>query len=299
VYLVDLETGAVEQKLDWNDPSISWEGRGADRGLRGIAFHGDTVYLAASDEIFAFDRDFNRIGSFGNRYLKHCHEITIADGVLYATSTGFDSVLEYDLSARRFVRGVCLRYGTYHRAARRLDLRPRPRVRRFDPNGDGGPAPGDTVHVNNVVVVNGMVFVSGVGLGNVWALGGRTVRSYARIPFGSHNARPFRDGVLMNHTATDRVAFVDRRGHVLRSFPLVRYELTELEHSHLPADKARQAFGRGLTTVGDDLLIGGSSPATITAYRFDPPTTLKSVNLTMDVRNAIHGLEVWPFQPSG
>lgn len=37
LYLVDLETGSFEQVLDWNDGSISWEGRGAERGLRGIA----------------------------------------------------------------------------------------------------------------------------------------------------------------------------------------------------------------------------------------------------------------------
>jgi len=45
----------------------------------------------------------------------------------------------------------------------------------------------------------------------------------------------------------------------------------------------------------DDLIIGGSSPATITAYRFGSGLTLKSVNVTMDVRNAVHGLEIWPF----
>jgi hypothetical protein len=27
----------------------------------------------------------------------------------------------------------------------------------------------------------------------------------------------------------------------------------------------------------------------------DSETTVASVNLTMDIRNAIHGLEVWPY----
>ena len=61
VYLVDLLSGASEQVIDWNDASISWEGRGADRGLRGIAFSGDEVYLAASDEIFVYDRAFRQL----------------------------------------------------------------------------------------------------------------------------------------------------------------------------------------------------------------------------------------------
>src|SRR5689334_12383292 len=92
VYLVDLATGESEQVIDWNDSSISWDGRGADRGLRGIAFHDDLVYLAASDEIFVYNREFAPVGSHRNRYLKHCHEIAVAGDRLYATSTGYDSV---------------------------------------------------------------------------------------------------------------------------------------------------------------------------------------------------------------
>ena len=53
VYLVDMEAGTFDQVIDWNDTSISWEGRGADRGLRGIAFYKGLIYLAASDESLA------------------------------------------------------------------------------------------------------------------------------------------------------------------------------------------------------------------------------------------------------
>src|SRR5213080_1115066 len=55
VYLIDLNSGQYDQVIDWNDESINWEGRGGDRGLRGIAFHNNRVFLAASDEIFVFD----------------------------------------------------------------------------------------------------------------------------------------------------------------------------------------------------------------------------------------------------
>ncbi len=74
VYLIDLETGSVEQTIDYNDRSISWEGRGGPRGLRGIAFYGDEIYLAASDEVFVYSKDFRLVGSIQNEYLDHCHE---------------------------------------------------------------------------------------------------------------------------------------------------------------------------------------------------------------------------------
>jgi hypothetical protein len=43
------------------------------------------------------------------------------------------------------------------------------------------------------------------------------------------------------------------------------------------------------------VVAGGSSPSTVTVYDLADNRRLLSVNLTMDVRNAIHGLEVWPF----
>ncbi|MEJ2604250.1 MAG: hypothetical protein P8172_13355, partial [Gammaproteobacteria bacterium] len=47
VYLIDLERERVVRTVDWNAPDIDWQGRGWDRGLRGIAFDGERVYIAA------------------------------------------------------------------------------------------------------------------------------------------------------------------------------------------------------------------------------------------------------------
>jgi hypothetical protein len=295
LYLADLSDGTVEQVLDWSDPSIDWEGRGGDRGLRGIAFYGDRLFLSASDEIFVYDAAFRLQGSFRNPYLKRCHEINIDRDSLFLTSTSFDSVLEYDLLTDSFVRGYCLRYPKRMRLHRALHLRPRPSLTVFDPTSDDGPEPGDTCHINNVFSKDGAVYISGTRLGNIWrVIEGRAER-YARIPYGSHNARPFKNGVLLNHTATDRVAFLTRRGRVVRSFPLRHYDQGELVHGELSTDRARPAFGRGLTVIDDELIVGGSSPATISLYEFEPPRTVTTINVTLDVRNAIHGLEVWPF----
>ncbi len=296
VYLVDMATGSVDQRIDWNAASIDWEGRGGDRGLRGIAFHRERVFLAASDEIFVFDRQLEPLGSFGNRYLRHCHEICVAGDRLFVTSTGFDSVLEYDLLAERFTRGYVLRYGSAWKGRRRLGVRPRPSFVSFDPEADDGPAAGDTIHINSVVAEASGLFCCGVNAGTLWRIGEDRLTRYAHVPYGTHNARPFRAGALMNHTATDRVAYVDRRGRLLRSWPIKRYAREDLRHSDVTRDMARQAFGRGLAVVGDgDTFVAGSSPATVSLYRFDPPEVIATVNLSMDLRNAIHGLEIWPF----
>ena len=108
VYTVDFETQESVQHVDWNTSDIDFEGRGADRGLRGIAFDADDIYIAASDELFCYDRDFNIVHSYRNRYLKHCHEICRMDRHLFLTSTGFDSLLAFNLDTSSFEWGFHL-----------------------------------------------------------------------------------------------------------------------------------------------------------------------------------------------
>lgn len=294
VYLLDLERGSWEQTVDWNDGSIDWEGRGGDRGLRGIAIHGEDIYIAASNEVFVFDRAFRRKRSFTNRYLALCHEITIADGRLYLTSTAFDSVLVYDIAAERFVAGYCVKVGKLPdpktgRPMRRLGFGA------FDPEGPAGPPRQDTSHINNVHVDGGRIFLSGVNLDQILMIENRRVAPYARVPFWTHNARPFRDGVLANCTGSDAVVFMDRAGVAKTTLPVPRYDPGRLLHADLPQDHARQAFARGLCLLDPEIVAVGSSPATVTVFRLDPPGQLKTINLTMDVRNAVHGLARWPF----
>jgi hypothetical protein len=47
--------------------------------------------------------------------------------------------------------------------------------------------------------------------------------------------------------------------------------------------------------LSDTIVAGGSSPSTVTIYDLKGNEILMSVNFTRDIRNAIHGLAVWPF----
>ena len=136
------------------------------------------VYLAASDEIFVYDQAFRLQGSFRNAYLKHCHEITVDGDRLLATSTGYDSVLEYDLAGDAFTAGHLLRYDTLNEWRRKIAqaggpiglFRPTPRLRTYDPMRPGGPTPADTTHVNNVTALGGDILVCGTKLARVVAI---------------------------------------------------------------------------------------------------------------------------------
>jgi hypothetical protein len=47
--------------------------------------------------------------------------------------------------------------------------------------------------------------------------------------------------------------------------------------------------------IDDRLVATGSSPSTIALHDLVDVRTRSVVTLTHDVRNAIHGLEVWPY----
>jgi hypothetical protein len=49
-----------------------------------------------------------------------------------------------------------------------------------------------------------------------------------------------------------------------------------------------------MCVISDQLIAAGSSPSTISIIDIEKGERLTAVNLTMDIRNAIHGLEVWP-----
>jgi hypothetical protein len=286
VYLIDLEAREARQMLDWNTTGIDWQGRGWDRGLRGIAFDGQTVYIAASDELFAYTPDFRRIGSWRNPYLKHCHEIAVWERRLFLASTGFDSVLGFDLDRREFSWAMHL-----------VPQQFRFQGRAFDPRKDDGPLMLNKLHVNNVHCTPGGMYLSGLKTGGMLLFNGREIQMAVELPPGTHNARPFRDGVLFNDTEANLLRYAARGdGREDRALRVPTYPAESLLNRDLDQSQlARQGFARGLAVLSDTLVAGGSSPSTISLYDLAKNERVLAVNLTMDVRNAIHGLEVWPY----
>lgn len=283
IYLIDLDNGKSAQVIDWNTASIDWQGRGWDRGLRGIEFDGDKVYIAASDELFAFTPEFELIGSWRCPYLKHCHEISRFERRLYLTSTGFDSILGFDLDNGTFTWGleISRHDGSYY-------------GRPFDPDTNDGPPPQNELHLNNVYcTTNGMV-ISGLNTGAALVFNGSTITEWATLPEGVHNARPYGEGILFNDTRANVVRYVTPENQCIFNIPV--YPEDKLTHTDLDDSRiARQGFGRGLCPVEKGIVAGGSSPSTITLHDLENMKTLYAITLTYDIRNAIHGLEVWPY----
>jgi len=286
VYLIDLDRQSVEQKIDWDKADIDWYGRGWDRGLRGIAFDEETVYITASDELFAYTPEFKLINSWRNPYLRHCHEICVYQGSIFLSSTGFDSILAFDLNQKKFNWAMHIQQQDYEF---------RPFI--FDPQKDKGPIMLNKLHINNVICNTDGMYFSGLNSGGMLHFNGKKIHMAVELPMGTHNARPFRDGVLFNDSQADSLRYTGRgTGNEDRAMAVPRYSEEQLEQTGVDTSGvARQGFARGLCTLSDSIVVGGSSPSTISIYDLASNSKLLSVALTMDVRNAIHGLELWPF----
>lgn len=286
VYTLDFERQEIVQQIDWNDSEIDFAGRGADRGLRGISFDDDKIFIAASDELFYYDQDFSIQKSWRNRYLHHCHEICRKDRTLFLTSTGHDCVLAFDLDQQAFVWGFHLQkqLGKWTGFA-------------FDPRSEYGPRAINEQHINMVYVDQTGIYLSGLRTQALLHINttDNTVTEVCSLPAGVHNAQPFNGGIVFNDTASDSLRVVPRNGPQ-QAFKIQRYNPADIEFSGVDDSRvARQAFGRGLCVVNERFVAGGSSPSTVTLYDLQTNQIVSSVNLTMDIRNAVHGLALWPY----
>ena len=97
----------------------------------------------------------------------------------------------------------------------------------------------------------------------------------------------------------DSVTFgYDPRRPILKdiSFAVPQFDAADLTHTDLDDSRiARAGFGRGMCVLDDGLVAAGSSPSTIALHDLEHARTRSIVTLTHGIRNAIHGLEVWPY----
>ncbi len=293
-YLIDLETQQFEQVLDWNRVDIDWEGRGMGRGLRGICYVNRDVYIAASNELFVFDTDFNILRSFTCPYLHHCHEIAYdGERYIYLSATSFDSILRFDVQEGRFDKGWWIRP-----VQRVVDGRQQRALfaQVFDPNEPEQVRMADTLHINNVCVHNGIPMFSGLHMNLLVKIENDHASPIAMVPPTTHNCQLLGKGVVMNSTGQDAVVMADRNGKEISRFEYPTYPIESLVGTDVPDDFARQGFGRGLCTDPiNKLLIAGSSPGTVSAFHVQSGEQVSSVQVINDLRNAPHGLEIWPF----
>ena len=175
------------------------------------------------------------------------------ENTIFLTSTGFDSLLAFDLDKKKFTWGFHVQR-QYERWTGHT----------FDPMSGMGPRLVNDFHINMVHVDNTGIYLSGLQTNALLYLNSKMeVTEVCSLPAGVHNAQPYRDGLLFNDTQSDCVRYAGRDGSN-QAFKIKTYDDADIEFAGIDDSKiARQGFGRGLCPVGDRFIAGGSSPATI------------------------------------
>lgn len=286
VHLVDMQGGRVAHVVDWKAPGPEWSMPGGGRGLRGIAFDGERVLIAASDTLFVFSPAFELLDSFRSPFLQDCHEICSFERRLYLTSTGFDSILGFDLDTNRFDWGL-------HVTESGNGLQGAP----FDPQSTQGPSPGRVLGLNSLWCDPRGMFISGSRSSGLMFFDAQRIDRLVTLPHGVQNARPWRDGVLFNDTQANVARFMTPARNQVFQVPV--YPDSSLVTVVGGEDKtSRQGFARGLCVLDQSVFAVGSSPATITLHNLDTMKTTRSINFSDDPRHTIQSLAVWPYPSS-
>jgi hypothetical protein len=283
VYLVDLDRQRGTQVLDWTRPAIDWTGAGAGRGLRGMDTHERRVFIAGADELFEFSPGWELSNVHSSPYLGHAQAVACFEARVYVVSAAYDAVLAFDLGSGRFDWGLQI-------AEDDGGLRGIP----FDPGSALGPSASGRLGLNSLYCDPRGLFVSGSRSAGLLHFDGKRIVRLVTLPTGVHDARPWRDGVLFNDTDAEAVRFITPESN--RVFEVPRYpEDGLLAGSCEDRGVARQAYARGLCVLEDGVIAAGSSPLTISLHDLDAMKTILRISLSVDARQSIHTLAVWPF----
>ncbi len=282
IFLIDLANQRAQQILRWNSLKSANE-KFSKTAPRAIAFDGDRVFVAGDGILFEFDPQLQLVATYECPYLGQCLDISRYRRRLYLVSSDYDSILGFDLDSNAFRWGL-------HVTRDRRGLRAQP----FKPGAKNGPRPTSHLGLNSLHCVREGMFLSGQNTRGLHVYTGQYIRKAATLPDNIENALPYRDGVLFNDTGKRLVRFVPESGpQKVFNVPVYNPEL--LTHVGDEDTAIQQSYGRGLCVIDDRLIAAGSSPSTVTVYDLDAMKTVQSINLSMDIRTSIYGLDVWPY----
>jgi hypothetical protein len=284
-YVIDLQKQTVHQTVEWDSEDIEWFGDEGGRGLRGIAFDGDLIYVAASNRLLAYDQKFRLVNSWENQYLVNCHGISIHERNLFMASTGNNCILAFDLDEKKFHWGMQL--ASEHFQFKGMT---------FNPLDSDGPLFVNTLHLNCVQGGEGGMHISGLNTGGLLHFNGENIYMSVQLPAGAQDAKVFRKGVVFNDSRAGVVRYSgDNEGEEDRAMPLPFY--VESDHSRQDPDSTRalkRGYARGLCILSDAIVASGCTPAGLSLFDLQKNKRLMTVTFTKDVRMAVNSIEIWP-----
>jgi hypothetical protein len=297
LYIVDLENSTYEQVLDWKYPHISWDSGGGDRGLRGLTFYKGELYAAGARSIFVFDENYELVRQYRHNLIDGTHELTRWGNMLFSISNEYDMIMAFDLEERQWpVAMQC------NLDEEMFPLDPEsPLVPEVDENGNtiadendpNSPKwmmveKRDTMHLDSLSVHEDWLFYAGSKTENMYALNLHSAENrFQKLHFpNTHNARPWKDGLVFNRSVESDTCYQVGNKLVKQwKTPLFPKPIQHIS----PGDHARVGYTRGMVLTKDHVIVG-TSPGSVHAFSLDSNIPVRSVYLSDDVRNSVCGM---------
>jgi hypothetical protein len=273
----------VHRVLSRSDEDIEWFGEEGERGLRGIAFDGERIFIAAGNRLLAFDRRFRPAGAWENPFLRNVKGICLHDRRLYLACSGIDCILAFDLETETFDWGMQIQSEMF-----------RFRSARFDPRGEAQPLLIDKLGLRTVQADADGMRIAGRNTGGLLHYNGETVLMSVELPEGAQDPQRFRNGVLFNDSHAGVVRYAGSEDESEDRALAVPF-FTAADHSERDPEEQRRlkrGFARGLCPLSPTVVAVGGTPAGVSLYDLRANRKLLSVQFTTEVREAVNAIAV-------
>ena len=131
-------------------------------------FYRQTVFIASSTELLAFDPSMRLTGRWSNPYLKHCQEISVHQDQVFIASAGYDSIIAFDIKKQAFHWALHVENDGYRILGNH-----------FNPSGDEGPLQLNKLHINSITTNEDGMYIGGLRTGGLLHFNGRSINMSA------------------------------------------------------------------------------------------------------------------------
>jgi hypothetical protein len=328
VFLSTVVRGAPTERageliaLDWSskkvlgrvpifptDPSLDDSNpRGGGRGGRGIVLLRNELLVATFHTLHGFDYHLRPTRMITYDHFAGLHELKLVDDSIWVSSTALGAVFNVTLD------GQLTQEWWAHEDPVVLEKFAAPPLT-VDKSKDNRLAylePFSKLHLNNVEVYNGEVYVCFNNHGAILRLFPTTVVAHDPALKGCHNGLVTEDNeILLNDSHHHTVVVFDlHSGHVKKRINLVDFpEVAKLSNVRACRDiswrvrlenfvrrqrVARPLFTRGMCRLDGSRILVGVSPATVLEIDYKQARLLDMCQLSDSANECVHGLEAAP-----
>ena len=262
-----------------------------------VNFYNGELYAAGARSIFVFNKDYELVRQYRHNLMQGTHELARWGKTLFSISNEYDMIMAFDLEL--CVWPVAMQCGLDEEMfpldpesplVPEKDEKGNMIVDENDPNSPKWKMveKKDTMHLDSVAVVGNWLFYAGSTTECIYSINLHTKENrYEKLYFpNTHNAQPWRDGVVFNRSIESDTCY--QVGNELVKQWKTPVFPTPIKNISIN-DHARVGYTRGMVLAKDHVIVG-TSPASVHVFSLDSNMPVRSIYLSDDVRNSVCGM---------